>query len=79
MISNTERVSRAQPLIDQLYGNFDVDPRTTVDDPFHKLSANPDERFPSYILIYLDERNPCEYPSCDDKTFGHNINANYLQ
>jgi len=56
-------MSRAQPLIVQLYGNFNVDPRTTVDDLFHKLCADLDERFSSCIFLFVFVRNLCEYLS----------------
>lgn len=74
MISNTSRVSRARPLIVQLHGSFNVEPRTTNR---WRLSANPDAKvlFVYFSFVFgATFENICR---CD-KILDRDINANYF-
>lgn len=74
MISNTSRVSRAQPLIVQLHGSFDVEPRTTNNR--WRLSADPDEKV---LFVYSRlSRATLENICRCDKILDRDVNANYF-
>jgi len=68
-------MSRAQPLIVQLYGNFNVDPRATVDDLFHFVLIL--TKGSACIFLFVFVRNLCEYLSYT--ILERTTNTNYLQ